>query len=668
MSFWIKTANPDARSWNYPVTLTVDGQAGLVAVRTGGNSAGPAGPAGSISVGDWSSGFNCTATDSNRFTTAQDGNVWRHIAVTYDNNDSPRTRIYKDGVELPISLDNRSGPVTDQNRVVLGCLGTTGWPTYGLLDEVAVFDRSLTGSEVLNLYRGSSLRFRVRSAAVLPLSGDFVGPDGTSNTWYHADHEALVSGGNFSTTNARYAQYRVNLFSDFSLSKTPYLESVGLFSTQGVQYDSTVVDYKAGTNWYNVTNHPAAGTEQYVGMAGKDNGGYFTNGYYESRVIDGGHVSVQWRSMTWTLGQEWGNDADGLIGLYHMDTFWIDEATMPGQMGDNSGNFANIAWSTVNAKLGQTAGTFDGASSHAWGLGFGTTSVLSIAFWINNENLNDGIMDLASGKYICITNRTVTAEGFEGNRPAIYVNGGAASRKLGPGWNHVALVWPSVIDASGMDVGVADGDYMEGLLDELAVFNSELTAAEIKAHYIGARPGTAGEVQIQIRTGNSTGELAAASWWPPGGSINPGQLFFETGRYFQYRASLQGDGDAMPAFGGISISGEDEFLSPFSISDDTWELCLQGTFVNGQTRWYGENIMLDNLSATEPAEIAEAGIAGVWHLDEGFWGPVKDSSPMSRDGWAFAGAAPSAPGKVGLRCGYFDGVDDYVVLGFVNEL
>jgi hypothetical protein len=53
---------------------------------------------------------------------------------------------------------------------------------------------------------------------------------------------------------------------------------------------------------------------------------------------------------------------------------------------------------------------------------------------------------------------------------------------------------------------------------------------------------------------------------------------------------------------------------------------------------------------------------GLWHLDETSWGQVTDSSGKARHATARNGAAPLAPGQVGVRCGTFDGVNDDISL------
>jgi hypothetical protein len=110
-------------------------------------------------------------------------NEWAHVVVTYD---SVELRIYLDGR----LRDRRTpgGALTAEPTVhaAIGANpdGSHAW--LGLIDEVSIWQRALDESEVANLFNrgGLSTRLRIRFCDRPTCSGDFVGPDGTPDTFY----------------------------------------------------------------------------------------------------------------------------------------------------------------------------------------------------------------------------------------------------------------------------------------------------------------------------------------------------------------------------------------------------------------------------------------------------------------------------------------------------
>jgi len=70
---------------------------------------------------------------------------------------------------------------------------------------------------------------------------------------------------------------------------------------------------------------------------------------------------------------------------------------------------------------------------------------------------------------------------------------------LSEGWNHVALLWFPSIAASGLTLGRARGEYMAGLLDEVAVYRSRPLFSDIASHYYLGRRELAGKARFQVR-------------------------------------------------------------------------------------------------------------------------------------------------------------------------
>jgi hypothetical protein len=74
--------------------------------------------------------------------------IWYHIAATYDGS---RMRIYKDGVEV---VSTAKSGIVDTNPDILAAIGNQsaaaggGWPFDGLLDDVRIYNRALSATEI----------------------------------------------------------------------------------------------------------------------------------------------------------------------------------------------------------------------------------------------------------------------------------------------------------------------------------------------------------------------------------------------------------------------------------------------------------------------------------------------------------------------------------------
>lgn len=87
-------------------------------------------------------------------STTIHNNVWHFLAATYNASENS-LRLYIDGVLVADSTKSYSNPFTADSDLGMGAMFRDGaWKYYytGLLDEVALYDRALTSSEVVQLY------------------------------------------------------------------------------------------------------------------------------------------------------------------------------------------------------------------------------------------------------------------------------------------------------------------------------------------------------------------------------------------------------------------------------------------------------------------------------------------------------------------------------------
>ena len=187
--------------------------------------------------------------------------VWYFVVGTWDVSGDAKSRIYVNGVysnvaatALALSIDQNDNfklatDDADVNNRSLKCM----------IDEVAIWKKALTPAEIAQLYvdysRTYPLRFQIRAASntVDLAAKSFVGPDGTTNSFYFSASQPLANSVNFNT-EGRYAQYKAYLYSSTDGLKTPYLEAIGFFGTRGGVVDNTSSDFGNGTYQSNTTN------------------------------------------------------------------------------------------------------------------------------------------------------------------------------------------------------------------------------------------------------------------------------------------------------------------------------------------------------------------------------------------------------------------------------
>lgn len=99
----------------------------------------------------------------------------------------------------------------------------------------------------------------------------------------------------------------------------------------------------------------------------------------------------------------------------------------------------------------------------------------SILMWVNGGNITVSAPSTGAYHYLVGT--------YDGTNAAIYIDGSLA---VGPS----ALTGPIVTPAVHLDMGTysdAGGGFLNGTLDEIAVYNVALSAAQISDHYAAAQ-------------------------------------------------------------------------------------------------------------------------------------------------------------------------------------
>ncbi|MCX6780481.1 MAG: LamG domain-containing protein, partial [Candidatus Magasanikbacteria bacterium] len=215
-------------------------------------------------------------------------NSWVHIIFTFDNGVG---KIYINGSLFSTknfaftSIRNNTTPIQ---------IGSGQY--NGLVDEAVIYNRPLSASEVMDMYKRGvlSLKYQARSCANADCSdGTFAGPDGTANTYYSEVTNITNSTPSVSLSNInsnQYFQYKAFLDAP-DASITPELKSVTIGGSQTVVQGGAGAPSSTAANCLDISSSL---TPTYITSIPFDpKVGDNTKTYYAVKKTAGGRINVQ---------------------------------------------------------------------------------------------------------------------------------------------------------------------------------------------------------------------------------------------------------------------------------------------------------------------------------------------------------------------------------------
>ncbi|MEM9454578.1 MAG: LamG domain-containing protein [Myxococcota bacterium] len=159
---------------------------------------------------------------------------WHHVAVTKSGHVQAEAAVYFDGFAEDMESFAYADPIDfpSGTELALGAFSGGTFPAAGTFDEVAIWRRALAPAEIYSLYQRGVLRLRIQVRACDDpqcVGGEFVGPDGTSQTVYEDVAHALGPGKPLPLPESlvgRYFQYRAEL--EGASMSSPVLELVAV--------------------------------------------------------------------------------------------------------------------------------------------------------------------------------------------------------------------------------------------------------------------------------------------------------------------------------------------------------------------------------------------------------------------------------------------------------
>ncbi|MFH1292425.1 MAG: LamG-like jellyroll fold domain-containing protein [bacterium] len=226
---------------------------------------------------------------------------WSHLVITWGDN---IWKLYINGTQVNTSTSKLDPLDTNLDWLVGSSNHSTFGPTKefdGKIDEVAFFNRTLSATEVNNMYKRGANRveYQVRSCDDVECSGEsFMGPDGTGNTYYSelSDNSIdLPYLGLTNISNNRYFQYQANLETDDGML-SPEIDNITVnycnISAIGLT-DNDQTDFDNGV----YTNTQWSSTSSWLELS--SSGQTSASGTFTSDIKDSGTAGKPWVSFEW---------------------------------------------------------------------------------------------------------------------------------------------------------------------------------------------------------------------------------------------------------------------------------------------------------------------------------------------------------------------------------
>lgn len=124
---------------------------------------------------------------------------------------------------------------------------------------------------------------------------------------------------------------------------------------------------------------------------------------------------------------------------------------------------------------------FVAASSQYIDIGTGPTSVKSISFWVNQDDVagTERLIDLNGTDYILTVSGVVAVFGF--TTAVLYVDGAvgaSGTTTITTAWHQILVTASAAKNASNFDIGRKGADYMDGIMSDVRLYSHTLTAVE----------------------------------------------------------------------------------------------------------------------------------------------------------------------------------------------
>ncbi len=396
-------------------------------------------------------------------------NTWTYLAATFDGT---HVTFYVNGVQVSSAVV-AAGSYTPQSVLPLNIgQGETGTNLYmpGRVDEAAIYNGALSGTQVLNHYR-AALPAGPVVTSISPNSGASIG--GTSVT---------ITGSGFSTTaGATSVKFGSAASTQVNCSSATSCHATSPAGSGTVDITVTVSGQTSATSSADQFTYGAPASSTYrTAILGDNPTGYWRLDEASGTVAldqKGTYPGAYENSPTLSQGGALSGDADKSTAFNGTS----QDLAVPYAAALNGSSFSVETWIYPTGGAGTYRGVMASRTyPQGWVLYLGGSNDVEI--WVNSGS---GMVSVAGGSAPLNTWTHIVAT-FNGTNIVLFVNGvQVASGSITAGSYTAQSSHPLEIGQGEPGSGL----YFPGRVDETAVYGSALSATQVQTHY---RIGTTG--------------------------------------------------------------------------------------------------------------------------------------------------------------------------------
>jgi hypothetical protein len=393
-------------------------------------------------------------------------NQWSQIVATWNGSTTGSSILmYINGAAVTTNTQDCSGSASDDsaNALTLGGTYYNGNPFFGKLDDIGVYNRILSASEVSSLYSTPSANLAANPAVI--------GSGQSSTLTWSSTNATYCTGTNFSTGNATSGSVPVS-----PAATTTY--TVGCTGTGGTASASATVTVNTGLQGY-------WGLDEGSGTTTADSSGNGNTGTLAGTPLP-----------TWTAGRV--GNALSFAGSGGFVNF-PNSPSLNNLQSQSGGGMSFVAWIYPTSSNAPQAFLDKGAWQFGFyadlGIQFGhfcTSGLVGAYSPANSVPLNQW------SQIVATWNGSTAGSGI-----LIYVNGAAVTTN-----SQSCSGSASDDSANALTLGGTyyNGDPFFGKLDDIGVYNRVLSASEVSTLYTTNTGGLAGAWALDEGSGTTTAD------------------------------------------------------------------------------------------------------------------------------------------------------------------
>lgn len=242
---------------------------------------------------------------------------------------------------------------------------------------------------------------------------------------------------------------------------------------------------------------------------------------------------------------------------------------------NNDGTISGAAWQSEDQCISGKCLWFDGSNDSVT-VANTVSGVKTVSFWVkpNSFTSTTPLLDLdGTNKITTNSSGTLSASGF--STPTIYVNGVVGTAISANAWSYVTVTTATGVTASSIKVATDNTNYLKGFVDEVLLYSSTRSAAEVKTDY-NSRGSDAGAVLgAQNQPGAlsnglvgywKTDEGSGTSATDSSGNGNTGTITAGTGGYVSGKFGTAYDFDAANTAIDVGNGSSLNDISPITLA------------------------------------------------------------------------------------------------------